>query len=102
LWSHVVDTWEEYETLPVFLTNFEVGRRAFFERDDVRRWHESLTEEWPFGVLRQRWGDAQTRVMTLAMFATEKEVSRHRHVGYVQGRGKCQDYFEGEVAFLHW
>eukprot|EP00586_Coscinodiscus_wailesii_P009120 CAMPEP_0172523466 /NCGR_PEP_ID=MMETSP1066-20121228/293677_1 /TAXON_ID=671091 /ORGANISM="Coscinodiscus wailesii, Strain CCMP2513" /LENGTH=146 /DNA_ID=CAMNT_0013306541 /DNA_START=719 /DNA_END=1155 /DNA_ORIENTATION=- len=80
LWEHVESAWrgelgDRTKTLPVFQTNFEVDRVAFFKRYDVMKWHAALTEKEPFGVFRYRWGDAQTRVLTMAMFAEEGRIS---------------------------
>mmetsp|Transcript_21949 Transcript_21949/g.27154 ORF Transcript_21949/g.27154 Transcript_21949/m.27154 type:complete len:347 (-) Transcript_21949:26-1066(-) len=97
LWRVVKDTWKEKKTLPVFGTNFEVNRVAFFLRPDVMKWHEALTEAEPFGVFRYRWGDAQTRVLTMALFAKKDDISNSvllkRHPGYRHGRGLCAEYF---------
>lgn len=97
LWKLVLDTWRNKNTLPVFGTNFEVNRVSFFRRSDVMKWHEALTEAEPFGVFRYRWGDAQTRVLTMALFAHKDEVSSQvllkRHPGYRHGRGLCAEYF---------
>lgn len=50
-------------------------------------------------MFRYRWGDAQTRVFTLAMFASEEEVFLSRSAGYVHGRGKCLPPGEKPVSF---
>jgi len=97
LWKVVKDTWMNRQTLPVFGTNFEVNRVSFFMKPEVMKWHEALTESEPFGVFRYRWGDAQTRVLTMAMFADGDEASTSvllkRHPGYRHGRGLCAEYF---------
>ena len=43
-------------------------------RNDVRKWHRALTEEEPYGIMRYRWGDAITRFLEVALFATDENV----------------------------
>jgi len=90
LWETVETAWNgPGHTLPVFKTNFENNRREFFQSEPVMRWHEALTEQEPFGVWRRRWGDAQTRFLTMAMFGTPQSVLVTPDHGYMHGRGKC-------------
>lgn len=92
LWATVEEAWNgPRRTLPVFKTNFENARRAFFQSPKVLRWHEALTEREPFGVWRRRWGDAQTRFLTMAMFGTPATVDVAPDKGYAHGRGRCVD-----------
>lgn len=86
LWKIIEDTWNEKHTLRTVGTNFEVSRLAFFQREDVAKWLDALTETPPYGVFRYRWGDAQTRVLTLAMFGTKDNILLKVHPGYKHGR----------------
>jgi len=96
LWEHIKNTWENEQSLPIFTKNFEVVRVNFFTRPEVMKWHESLTELEPYGVFRYRWSDAQTRVITLALFAESDELLIHGHPGYRHGMGECREYLRGE------
>lgn len=89
LWQIVEEAHTQFQTLPVFKTNFEICSRKFFQSPEVMQWHESLTELEPFGVWRGRWGDAQTRFLTMAMFTTEEQVYISETEGYLHGRGLC-------------
>ena len=91
LWEQAKKMWEEEENTPLFKTNFEVVQVSFFQRPDVIKWHESLSEMEPFGVWRNRWGDAHTRFLTIAMFGTKETVSTFMldNDFYDHGRGKC-------------
>lgn len=86
LWKIIEDTWNEKGVLRTVGTNFEVSRLSFFQRPDVAKWLDALTETPPYGVFRYRWGDAQTRVLTLAMFGTKENVLLKVHPGYKHGR----------------
>mmetsp|Transcript_22369 Transcript_22369/g.48144 ORF Transcript_22369/g.48144 Transcript_22369/m.48144 type:complete len:335 (+) Transcript_22369:126-1130(+) len=55
--------------LPSFDTNFEVSKVSFFAREDVMDYQMAVADQQPFGVFRQRWGDAHVRFLTLALFA---------------------------------
>eukprot|EP00586_Coscinodiscus_wailesii_P021660 CAMPEP_0172519342 /NCGR_PEP_ID=MMETSP1066-20121228/291361_1 /TAXON_ID=671091 /ORGANISM="Coscinodiscus wailesii, Strain CCMP2513" /LENGTH=467 /DNA_ID=CAMNT_0013301911 /DNA_START=66 /DNA_END=1470 /DNA_ORIENTATION=- len=97
LWERVKNMWIEEGTLPVFETNFEIFRVSFFQRRDVMLWHDALTEREPYGVMKNRWGDAQIRVLTMALFGTkdsvEDNVLMKEHQGYRHGKGICAEHF---------
>lgn len=82
MWAFIKTTWEEHQSLPLFMTNFEVSRKSFMQRPDVAKWHEALTEKEPFGIFRYRWGDAVTRFLTAAMFAQNHQVMTSYPEGY--------------------
>lgn len=50
---------------PSFCNNFEITRISFMQRPEVVQWHEAWTELPPFGVFRNRWGDAVERFITM-------------------------------------
>ena len=89
LWTTISDLRNKHNKLPVFQTNFEVVRMGFFLQPEVQHWLKSLSETEPYGVFRFRWGDAQTRVFTVAMFATKDQIFLSRGAGYAHGRGRC-------------
>eukprot|EP00586_Coscinodiscus_wailesii_P012004 CAMPEP_0172496306 /NCGR_PEP_ID=MMETSP1066-20121228/84986_1 /TAXON_ID=671091 /ORGANISM="Coscinodiscus wailesii, Strain CCMP2513" /LENGTH=354 /DNA_ID=CAMNT_0013268529 /DNA_START=59 /DNA_END=1123 /DNA_ORIENTATION=- len=91
LWALIEDTWKNKGELATVQTNFEVSRLSFFRRADVAKWQDALTDHEPWGVFRHRWGDAQTRVLTLAMFSKSDEVLSTEHMGYVHGRDKFME-----------
>lgn len=94
LWARAEELWKADQNVPLFKTNFEVSRVSFFQREDVMKWHESLSEFEPFGIWRKRWGDAHTRFLTMAMFGTPDSVSiLNLNSGFYQhGRGKCTSF----------
>eukprot|EP00586_Coscinodiscus_wailesii_P023433 CAMPEP_0172520484 /NCGR_PEP_ID=MMETSP1066-20121228/292032_1 /TAXON_ID=671091 /ORGANISM="Coscinodiscus wailesii, Strain CCMP2513" /LENGTH=744 /DNA_ID=CAMNT_0013303257 /DNA_START=275 /DNA_END=2509 /DNA_ORIENTATION=+ len=97
LWKHIEDTWADDATLPFFHKNFEVSRVSFFRRADVRKWHEALTEREPYGVFRLRWSDANTRVLTMAMFAEPDRILTRKHFGYRHGK-ECDVLMKEDMA----
>lgn len=113
MWQATMQAYKQFCTLPTFETHFEVGRREFFQRAAVDRWHEHLSEREPFGILRHRWGDAQTRFMTMAMFGNKNTVlvTGKENGAYAHGRDfdtperefRCQTlYGEKYPTFPEW
>lgn len=97
LWAFV----KESDGRASYFNNFEISRVSFFQRDDVMRFQEHVTEMEPFGVFRKRWGDAVIRFITLAIFASPDQIDQsdtaeyygHRYYGK---RAECipTDYWE--------
>jgi len=95
IWGAAKSGWEQFCSLHTFQTNFEVVRRDFFQSKKVLRWHRALAGAEPFGTYRQRWGDAQTRFLTMAIFAPEGSVLSVAVDGYAHGKdynGKGHPY----------
>ena len=82
LWQFIQTTWNSQNTLPLFRTNFEIVKRNFMQRPDVKQWHMALTEGEPYGVLRYRWGDAVIRFFDAAIFACDKTTLTIKPDGY--------------------
>lgn len=74
LWHFIETNWKANGTLPLFMTNFELSRKSFMTRPDVKMFHRALSEEEPFGILRYRWGDAITRFLEAALYGTDENV----------------------------
>jgi len=74
LYHRAGDTYKKFGRLPSFYNNFEIARVSFFRREDVMNYQTMITEADPFGVYRQRWGDAVVRYLTLALFAEPSEI----------------------------
>ena len=68
--------------VPLFYNNFEVSQVAFMQRPEVRAFHEAITENEPFGVFRERWGDAIERYATIAIFARPRQLVHRAPIGY--------------------
>lgn len=94
LWHFIESTWSSSQTLPVFRTNLEVSKKSYMQRVDVKKWHNTLTEEEPFGLFRYRWGDAITRFIEAAVFGTDDTVLTIRHEGYYHKQGCSVDEVE--------
>lgn len=67
---------------PSFYNNFEISNIRFMKQPEVVKWHQALTEEPPFGVFMERWGDAMERFVTFALFATPSELDETKPRGY--------------------
>eukprot|EP00586_Coscinodiscus_wailesii_P018405 CAMPEP_0172495188 /NCGR_PEP_ID=MMETSP1066-20121228/64211_1 /TAXON_ID=671091 /ORGANISM="Coscinodiscus wailesii, Strain CCMP2513" /LENGTH=405 /DNA_ID=CAMNT_0013266701 /DNA_START=56 /DNA_END=1273 /DNA_ORIENTATION=+ len=89
LWQFIETTFVSEETLPLFQTNFEVSKKEWMQQPEVMAWHDALTEEEPFGIFRYRWGDAVTRFLTAAMFATNEMIMTSHPDGYGH-KERCQ------------
>ena len=87
LWHYITTSWDYKQTLPVFRTNLEVSSKTFMLRKDVALWHQALTEQEPFGMFRFRWGDAVTRFLEAAIFATDETTLTIRASGYEHKKG---------------
>lgn len=90
LWRYAKLTWEGKKTLPLLMTNFEVSRKSWMQKNIVKRWHESLTEEKPYGIFKHRWGDAVTRYLMVALLTQTFEVDTSNPVGYFH-KEKCTE-----------
>lgn len=71
-----------HKALPLYINNFEVTRISFMLRPEIQKFHHHITEQEPYGVYRQRWGDAPVRYLTMALFATEEQVMEDLPWGY--------------------
>lgn len=89
LYRYAKLTWETKKTLPLFMTNFEVSRKSWMLKNIVMRWHESLTEEKPYGVFTHRWGDAVTRFLMVAMIAMNYQLDTNYPDGYFH-KAQCK------------
>lgn len=80
---------ESNQLSPALNNNFEVSNVGFMKDPEVKKFHEALTEQEPFGVFRYRWGDALERYATMAIFASEDMVVIEVPNGYHHASGKC-------------
>merc|ERR1711918_84907 len=85
LWNMVKVIWDRHGTLPIFMTSFEIIRKGFMQRDDVRKFHDAVTEREPFGVFRYQWSHSAIRVLTAALFADSDEIMTSKPIGYYHG-----------------
>lgn len=58
-----------------YWNNFEINEIAFFRQKSVLDWVDAIDHSW--GIYKYRWGDADLRYLTLALFA-RKEQLLHR------------------------
>jgi len=82
LWRYAKKTWETDKTIPLLMTNLEISRKSWMQKNIVKRWHEALTEEKPYGVFTHRWGDAVTRFLMVAMLTMNFQVDTSYADGY--------------------
>ena len=68
--------------VPLFYNNFEISDVKFMQSPNVRAFHRALSEHEPFGVFRNRWGDAIERYATMALFATPNQLVERAPEGY--------------------
>jgi len=95
LWDFIKLSWKMHNSLPVYMTNFELSRKSFMLHPDVMMWHEALTEHEPYGIFKYRWGDAVERFLTSVMFASNDRVMMSEPFGYGH-KQTCPDLEEME------
>lgn len=86
LWR-ILKRMNDKNLVPTFQTHFEVNRKSFMQRPDVQEWTRTVTELEPFGVFRERWGDAPVRFITMALFAPDETLVFGKPYKY---QHKCQ------------
>lgn len=82
LWARIPNNTLAKTRFPAFYTNFEVADVSFFRRPDVMAFQRAMTDEPPFGVFRNQWGDAPIRLLTLALFAGPNQVAMGQNANY--------------------
>jgi len=100
LWEYAESTWISQETLPLFQTNFELSRKSWMQSPIVTLWHDALTDSPPYGVFKYRWGDAVTRFLTTAMFASNEMVMSSGVYGYAHKNDCKRNDVETALASL--
>ena len=83
LWQRVTNTMAALDTLPSFQDSFEVVRRDFMLRPEVRAWHHKLTDEEPWGYFTKGWNVDGERFLTMAMFGTPSSIDTTPVPGFV-------------------
>lgn len=97
MWEFVSSTWETHHSLPVFRTSFELSSKKFMQRDDVAGWHETLTEQAPFGIYKYGWNEGLARFLGMAMFAKFHEISIKGADAYHHGQKCPKEEIENEL-----
>lgn len=93
LWNLALTT----EARASFFSNFEISRISFFQRPDVMKFQQAITESEPYGVFRYRWGDAVVRFLTLAIFATPSQVDLSTTRKYYAHGTSCPNIQPGKI-----
>lgn len=83
LFEYAQSSWERKQSLPAFLTTFELTRLSFMQRQDVIDFNEALTEKDPYPMMQNKWGDAVLRFLTLSMFAPDDRLMTVPVEGYI-------------------
>jgi len=84
LWQIVDFTHNDNGSLPTFINSFEVVRKSFMLRSDVKDWHNALTEKSPYGYFSHGWSAGAERFMTMAIFGTPSSVDDTNIPGFLQ------------------
>lgn len=84
MWQKILYTHNTVGTLPTFQDSFEVSRKSFMLKDEVRQWHYALTDLPPYGYYTQGWNVDAERFLTLAMFGTRSSLNTDMVPGFVQ------------------
>jgi len=84
LWQKIEYTHNAINTLPNFQDSFEVIRKDFMLREDIVAWHNTLTEDAPFGYFTEGWNVDAERFLTMAMFGTRSSIDTTLVRGYMQ------------------
>lgn len=84
LWQRVHFTNHAIQSLPNFQDSFEVVRKSFMLREDVKAWHLALTDSAPYGYFTQGWNVDAERFLTMALFGSKTSVDTHLVPGFMQ------------------
>ena len=84
MWQKILYTHTYIGTLPTFQDSFEVSRKSFMQKDEVRQWHYALTDLPPYGYFTEGWNVDAERFLTLAMFGTQSSLNTEMVPGFVQ------------------
>jgi len=84
LWQVIDYTHQATRSLPNFLGSFEVVRKSFMQKTEVRDWHHALTDEPPYGYFTEGWNVNAERFLTMAIFGSPSSVDSRVVPGYIQ------------------
>lgn len=84
LWSIVVRHNEEYNSLPKFENSFEIVRKEFMIREDVRAYHDYMINSHANEFYNNMWSSEVLRFMTMAIFGAYEETYVMHVSGYME------------------
>lgn len=84
LWTRIQNTATAVQSLPVFQDSFEIVRKSFMLRDDVKAFHHALTDSPPYGYFTHGWTADNERFLTAAIFGTKSNVITKVVPGFIQ------------------
>jgi hypothetical protein len=82
LWSTVVRSQHSFNALPMFNSDFEIVRKSFMQRFDVRAFHYDLSENHS-EFFERKWSSNTLRYLTMSIFARYENVATHQLPGIV-------------------
>ena len=84
----------------MFFNNLEVTRVSFFQQERVMAFQKALTEFPPFGVFRNRWGDAPVRLLTMAIFGTPDQIDIESTSSYYGHADTCSFFQKNKIKLI--
>lgn len=84
MWNKVLQSSNTEHSLPVFQDSFEIIRKSFMLRPDVKSFHTALTETGEFGYFTKGWTSDVERFLTAAIFGTANSIETKAVTGFIQ------------------
>jgi hypothetical protein len=84
MWNKVLQSSNTEHSLPVFQDSFEIIRKSFMLRPDVKSFHKALTETDEFGYFTKGWTSDVERFLTAAIFGTANSIETKAVTGFIQ------------------
>ena len=100
--DYAESSWERKQSLPAFLTTFELTRLSFMQQEDVVSFNEALTEKDPYPMMQNKWGDAVLRFLIVSKFAPDDRLMTLPVEGYIhKDRIGCKREEVEEALLFH-
>lgn len=95
LWQGVVTSHDGENKIPKFSDDFEIVRKSFMQRSDVRAYHEHLTDsvEGMKEFFQRKWGWGAVMYLTVAMYGDPATTSSIHVPGIVEKDMLAKNYF---------
>ncbi len=85
LWGMIMDLYQDKAgALPKLDNSFELIRKEFMQRRDVRAYHNFIADMKADEFYNNRWSSEVVRYLTMAIFGTPEETYIRHHSGYME------------------
>lgn len=92
LWTDLINYQNGSASMPKFDNSFEIIRKAFMQRRDVRAYHNFIAELKADQFYNNKWSSEVVRYLTMSIFASAEETYIKHVSGYME-----KDFLKGNV-----